>query len=551
MVALAVTCGATLLLTALFGVHSAGALVPNPPNILVILTDDQRAGTIDDLVDPASGQPVTWMPNVKTWFGNGGTEFPNAYATTPECCPSRSSIFTGQYAHNHEVKTIINDPGPPPTGASALDQGATIQHSLRDNGYRTGIYGKFLNDWDIWDEQSITAGPQPPDPIENPKHWDEWGIFNNGYGAYSGCAVPNVPANVPPRQVLDSHECMLHVNEGYLDAQGNEHGTQWNWYTYSTQYVRERALTFLQTRETAEGMGNDQPWFLYLAPYAPHMRAEPQSGYENNLNCPGPIPDCAYQSTQSASYYEPDRSDKPQYVRDGRCCARTTSNTETATATTRRRQLTALKSVDDMVGAVMQKLQDFGEANNTLAIFVSDNGFVWGEHALEGKLVPYTESINVPMYMRWPAGSVAAGASSPKMVANVDIAPTVLNAVGLPVSAGVDGKDLRTGSARGQLLLEYWREADVPSASPAPTWASIRSAPNATPKFQYIEYYGDSGNVTFREYYNLANDYGQEENLYGGNGQWDPGVDPTGAPDPAPLHSTLQTYRTCTGSACP
>ncbi|MBA3429894.1 MAG: sulfatase-like hydrolase/transferase, partial [Actinobacteria bacterium] len=110
------------------------------PNILIILTDDQRAtGTM-------------WvMPKTRAIFGSGGTRYNNAVATTPLCCPSRASIFSGRYAHNHGVVSNAS--------AGALNQDLTIQAQLRRAGYRTAVAGKFLNGFP-----------------SSPPHFDRWAV---------------------------------------------------------------------------------------------------------------------------------------------------------------------------------------------------------------------------------------------------------------------------------------------------------------------------------------------------------------------------------------
>lgn len=104
----------------------AVAQLARAPNVLIILTDDQRAtGTMGV------------MPETRRVFKRNGTRFTRAFATTPLCCPSRASIFTGRYAHNHGVKN--ND------SVASLDHRSTLQRYLKHAGYRTGIFGKFLN----------------------------------------------------------------------------------------------------------------------------------------------------------------------------------------------------------------------------------------------------------------------------------------------------------------------------------------------------------------------------------------------------------------------
>jgi arylsulfatase A-like enzyme len=99
------------------------------PNVLIIVTDDQRGG-------------LGVMPATRTWLKKGGTKFDNAFVTTPLCCPSRASIFTGRYTHNHHVYS--NDGEGP-----SLIQESTLQYYLQQAGYETALYGKYLNGWDI------------------------------------------------------------------------------------------------------------------------------------------------------------------------------------------------------------------------------------------------------------------------------------------------------------------------------------------------------------------------------------------------------------------
>ncbi len=99
------------------------------PNILIIVTDDQRAG-------------LEVMPAARAWFRRRGTTYRPGFATTPMCCPARASIMTGRYAHNHGVKS---NGGRSEPGLEALDHSTTIQAYLNEEGYRTGLIGKFLN----------------------------------------------------------------------------------------------------------------------------------------------------------------------------------------------------------------------------------------------------------------------------------------------------------------------------------------------------------------------------------------------------------------------
>ncbi len=174
-------------------------------------------------------------------------------------------------------------------------------------------------------------------------------------------------------------------------------------------------------------------------------------------------------------------------------------------------------SVDDLVEMALRVLRETEEDANTLVLFMSDNGFMWGEHGWVGKWVPYTESVRIPMYLRWP-GRIAPGTEDSRIVANIDVAPTVLDAVGLGTDPDhpMDGRSLLdTSWTRDRLLLEAWIDRNHPT-----TWAMLRA-----PTYQYAEYYDNNLTPTFLEQYDLVGDPWQLENLLG---------DETSSNDPPP-----------------
>lgn len=179
------------------------------PNVLVILTDDQRD---DDFL------PV--MPNVRRLFARGGTRFTNAYATTPLCCPSRGSILSGRYVHNHGILTNNTF-----SQVMGFDQATTMQCHLQPAGYRTAIAGKLFNIWPL--------GQSPP-------CWDRWAVSD----------------------------------QGYIDPEFNVNGVRRTVPGYSTGLLRDFALGDLEAFEEDD----EAPWFLYVSTYAPHFpfTAEPR-----------------------------------------------------------------------------------------------------------------------------------------------------------------------------------------------------------------------------------------------------------------------------------
>jgi arylsulfatase A-like enzyme len=421
-----------------------------PPNILFILTDDQRA--TDDTMQV--------MPKTLQWFRDGGTEFPNAYATTTSCCPSRASIFSGRYTHNHGVRQ--ND------SSQNLDQRHTVQHYLKTAGYLTGIYGKYFNAWNL--------NTNPPD-------FDKWSIFITGY---------------QPR-----------ANEQGVVKQTNQ---------YATTYISDKAVNFIQDAEN----NDSQPWFLELATTAPHAPFTPEAQYAN-----APTP--PYNT--KPSYFEADKSDKSPYIQ-------MRNDDEATILNDRIQQLRTLMSVDDMVSRVFQTLEATGEASNTIAVFASDNGYSWGEHGLEAKGEPYRESVQIPMFLRWP-GHIAAGAVDQRLAANIDMPATALDAAGVSPDVPMDSYSLLGSHLRDHLLLDFY---GFSGQNLRRSWASL-----ITQNYQYIDWYDatpSESSVRFREYYNLQNDPYELTNTLGdGN----PGHDP----DTATLDSTLIQDLACSGSTCP
>jgi arylsulfatase A-like enzyme len=406
-----------------------------------------------------SGMAV--MPNTLKLFRDAGTEFTNFSVTTPLCCPARGSFASGRYAHNHGVLTNGDL-----AAEQAFDQTTAIQYYLRNAGYMTAIVGKYWNQWPLQD--------QPPNYLR-------WATFGGQYN----------------------------------DAKFNVNGTIATYSGYTTDVLGSFSTQFLQSFEANDA----QPWFLYVAPHAPHSDFTASTTYAN-----APVP--AWSGNPAV--FETDRSDKPPAVRNR-------SLTYTDGDARRTAQLRTLMSVDDMVQRIFDKLDALGETQNTLAIFTSDNGMMWAEHGVVDKRFPYLQSTQVPMFLRWP-GHVAAGAVDDRLTANIDVEPTLLQAAGITPAHVVDGASLFSTGSRTRLLQEYFLSPD----SGVPSWAS-----DVTPTYQYTEWYSPTtGGITFREYYDLLHDPWQLVNLLAdGNATNDPNV--------TALHNQLAADRTCAGSTCP
>ncbi|MGH2808889.1 MAG: sulfatase family protein [Actinomycetota bacterium] len=429
--------------------RDAGAVAEPSPNVIIIVTDDQRR----ELLQRDA------MPATTRLFAGGGTKFTRAYATTPLCCPSRASIFSGRYAHNHGVENNQQ--------AGSFDEDFSVQRYLRDQGYRTALFGKFL------------LG-RPLD--DDPEHFDEWATF-------------------------------LRSPMTYRDGNWNVDGTVQEVPGYSTTYIGERAVGFIEEQESVD----IQPWMMMLSTAAPHAPFLPDETYAG-ATVPRWDPDAAVGERRLG--------DKPPFERIGDASRR-------ESARIRRRQVRTLFSVDDMIRDVFDALGRTGESN-TLAFFLSDNGYMWAEHGLSGKRYPYLPSTRIPLLMRWP-GRVAAGFRDRHLVATIDIAPTILDAAGITPDDAypIDGHSLLGNRSRDRLLLEFEPEGGLWP------WAST-----ITRRYQYIEHYADSGRALFHEYYDLRRDPAQLRNLYG---------DRNADNDPArrDLRRTLARDKGCAGSTCP
>jgi arylsulfatase A-like enzyme len=420
----------------LFGLLASGseptraASAPGSPNILLIITDDQRLGSVV-AGGESYGTPgrIGGMPSTLLEFEAGGQRFRRAFVTTPLCCPSRASIYSGKYAHNHAVVTNHGE---------GFDADHSWQRYLHDTGYLTGIAGKYLNGA----------------PASEAPHFDfarEWG--------------QDEPA-----------DDQLAANAG------------------------DEFLTLSEADDA-------RPWALVIAPHSPHKPYAVEHIDLKNLGLPPFKP--------PASFEEEDLSDKHPSVR---AAAGTYEPVDPPRVFMQ--QMNELGNVDEMIESVFSQLRALGEEENTLAFFISDNGFLLGDHMLMSKGWPYRRSVQVPFYARWP-GHIPAGTESNSIVANIDIAPTIYEATGVTPGYQPDGRSLLSPSGRNRILLELpagWLDV--------PPWTALWR-----PKRYYVEW-----SDGFVESYDLSADPDQMEasNV----------VDPK-------LETILDNLRSCAGASCP
>jgi N-acetylglucosamine-6-sulfatase len=418
------------------------------PNVLVLLTDDQTL------------ESMRMMAGVRAELGAAGTTFERAFVSNPLCCPSRATLYTGQYTHNHGV--IGNRP--PEGGYGRLDKSEWLPVWLQRAGYHTVHIGKFMNRY----------GQDSP-PTEVPPGWNEW---------YT---------SVDPSTYR------------FTDYELNENGVVKSYPTYSTDEYSQRAADAVSRLAPSE-----QPFFLSLAYLAPHSGRPAEPDDPAGLATPMPAPRhrdlfAAEPLPATPAFDEADVSDKPSFIR-----RRPRLSAERVAAVTEnyRQGLESLLAVDEGIVRVVAALRAAGEIENTLIVFTSDNGFFYGEHRVpSGKVMVYEPSIRVPLILRGPG--VPAGERRRQLVTNADLTPTILEAAGaVPAGRVPDGRSLfpllrDRGLAWGRELL----------VEGAPGFQAVAYAALRNDRFVYAEH--DNGQS---ELYDLRRDPHQLENAIGERG---------------------------------
>jgi N-acetylglucosamine-6-sulfatase len=351
------------------------------PNVLLVLTDDQTLDTIGS--DPPT------MPWLQSQLGDPAGHwlwFPRAAASTPLCCPSRSTILTGRYDTQTGVRT--NEQGP------NLDDTNTLPVWLDDAGYTTGLVGKYLNFYP-WGRAPFV-----------PPGWDRWFAKENAdeSTAYYDYDV---------------------VDQGIVRHYGDAPSD------YATDVLGAQAVRFVQQAPS------DAPWFLYFSPNAPHLPWIPSpadTGAFDDVDPPFPdlevMNDVRGKPAYVKSLVPKTEADRDGYIQDDR------------------NERAMLLSVDAWFRGIVDAVVARGELDNTVIIFMGDNGYTFGLHRLDGKRYPYTPSVRVPFAIRTPW---APAATVGEPVSNVDVAGTIAALAG--ATPGVEQMGIDLGPAiRGDPL---------------------------------------------------------------------------------------------------
>ncbi len=371
---------------------------------------------------------LPWLktPNLDA-LAKGGAYFKNAFVTTSLCSPSRASILTGQYSHVH---TVVDNQAPEPADMILFPQ------YLQQAGYQTGYFGK----WHM--------GYEDDKPRKGFNHWESF----KGQGEYW-----NPQLNINGKEVQ------------YTDS------------TYITDLLTAHALNWLKQQHT------NKPFFLYLSHKAVHSPVMPAKRYAGMYKGQKyPLPPTYYQTLtdEYKSVGWPDWVKQQRYSWHGvDYLYHSHQSVEELVQT----YCETLMAVDESVGSIMAYLKEAGLMENTIIIYMGDNGFSWGEHGLIDKRHFYEESVKVPFLVYSPS-LFSGGITVDRMVQNIDVAPTILSLAGLQKPDYMPGKSFvqllkgDTTAWRNKIFYEYYWEYDYPMT---PTIFGVR-----TDRYKYIRNWG-------------------------------------------------------------
>jgi N-acetylglucosamine-6-sulfatase len=410
-----------------------------PRNILVVLTDDHRYDAMGFMRSQSFGETPTLDR-----LAREGVHVRNAFVTTALCSPSRASIFTGLYAHQHRV---VDNNHPVDPGLIFYPQ------YLQRAGYETAFIGK----WHM--------GTEGDDPQRGFDHW----VSFKGQGHY----LP--------------HADGLNVNGRHVPQRG-----------YITDELTDYALDWLRQRP------KDRPWMMHLAHKAVHSEFIPAERHRGRYDHE------TFRPPATMAKDGPHAQGHPRWVQDQRNSWHGVDFPYQGTldiGTYYKRYMETLLAVDEGLARIMDLLAERGELDDTLILYLGDNGFMFGEHGLIDKRTAYEESMRIPMLVRCPA-LFSGGRVIDQVVANIDIAPTLLAVAGLAAPAHMEGANalplLRGESApwRSEFLYEYYWERNFPQT---PTVHALRED-----RYKYVHFHGI---WDIDELYDLHTDPQESDNL--------------------------------------
>ncbi len=489
-----------------------------PPNIIVLMLDDLDQRSLDDML------AENLLPEIQEHVIDRAVHFTEAFTTEAICCPSRATFLSGQYPHNTGIiqnfalydalpdvvkpRTIEGDAGVVrvplniPEGKVMLgavaqfDDTNTLATRMQRRCYVTAHVGKNLHGYGGHSEYQDISPTFTPRYV--PPGWDTWATL------------------VDPTTYC-IYDYTMNINgaiKRYLLADGETESDA----IYQTHVLSNLASAFIRAEQSGP-----EPFFLMLEVLTPHAEVcaqayapdpPPGSGYRDRFRKKIRVP------PQDAGRYVPgftprgafddDNSDKPDFMRP--IPPLYTDDRGPLLELQYENRLRSMYAVDRLVGALFDTLTP-EEAENTIVVFTSDNGWLNGEHRLVGKQAAYRESIGVPLYVTYPGRTTPA--VSDALVINTDFAPTILDLTGYPFQAAeFDGTSFAPFVAdpqrndvakRQQFLVTYFSGEFNPNSQPS--FLGVRTA-----DVMYVE--SDSSEFVYPnrdvlvglEYYDLTTD---------------------------------------------
>ncbi|MCS7092530.1 MAG: sulfatase [Patescibacteria group bacterium] len=466
----------------------------NPKNnVIVFMLDDLDVDTFNKAVE------LNLLPNLKNHVLNRGINFVNAFATDSVCCPSRATFFTGQYSHNHGVLSNAEHNG----SVIKFKDNSTLATWLQARNYKTALVGKYLNSYGVVD-LTKDGRVDNNDKAYIPPGWTRWyGLLDwNVYKMY-GFEI-NENGNVLTYPLEQKSE------------------------NYQTNVLAKKALDFIKENARDRATQKRNQFFLYLAPTAPHVEILPNTPFSRYSDMwkwsirPDPVdanrsvnlinlPYLNKCSEYECSFDESDVSDKPNWIKN---LNRLTSSEKDMIRNQFRDRLLSLIAVDRMIGNIVNELIAQQVYNDTVFIFTSDNGFLYGEHRIAGKMNAFDESTRVPLIIA-PAGGTSARNVRSIVLMN-DLAPTIVEIASAttPPETVIDGRSLiplttnqNAIAWRNKFLIEHqpltdFRKTPTLLFYDVPQYYAIRTIIDGRTSNLYIKYGADSQ----YEFYNLLTD---------------------------------------------
>lgn len=363
---------------------TAASNIGGKPNILLILTDDQTRADL------------AVMSTVNARIGAQGTTFTRAFSQFPLCCPARATILTGQYAHNNGILKLH--------GFTEFDgrfKRNNLAVWLRSAGYNTVLLGKYLNGYGLGGNDRYV-----------PPGWTDWQVPVRGFYKYRNYTM-------------------------------NENGRLKSYRTYQTTHWQRRGVQLVNTYAPRA-----KPFFMWLSFVAPHYggpveAGDPRAASRRGLQTPNVADE--FRNTLSGTPLPPKPSFLEQNMSDKPALPGTVRRPVWEYRELFQQRRESLLSVDRAVGRILDALDESGEADKTIVIFSSDNGYLVGEHRKTGKIVGYEESVGIPMLVRGPG--FAAGVQRHQLVSLTDLASTISRAAGVSPRLRQDGRPLQPLSA--------------------------------------------------------------------------------------------------------